>query len=279
MTFTKKNTTAKQKAVKDVGTELPETPSKSKPKGAEKFVFELLVKNNQSFKIASTDIIFDEDSGIQRSIRLVRGLNEIFLDEQDDDIATRLGLDRLIFHNRRLEVYATEGAKLAFLRLTDQNADKENRLPGKKSPLFREVKVNEEVHKKSKLVREEQEAVALAIAATDEEMKAFAFTLGIDVEQDIEDLREEFILSAKALPAFFIKHLNDPRNVRKLTIGKALKDNVISLDKVPGQAVWSETSKLITLIPMDKDGKEYLTDFSYTEEGKEFFDVLSRMSI
>jgi hypothetical protein len=243
----------------------------------QKHIFELIINNTQSAKISSADIIFDEEAGTQRAIRLVRGVSDIFLESQDSDIAAKLGLERLIFFNRRLEVLSTESAKLEFLRLTDQNADKTNRLPGKKAPLFREIKESDVLYKKSKLIREEQEAVSAAISASDEEMLAFAFTLGINVEQDVADVREEFILSAKAVPSFFIKHLNNPDNMRKMYIGKAILEKVISLDKIPGQAVWLDTGVPIVVIPVDRNPKEFLTEYSHTEEGKEFFDILTKL--
>jgi hypothetical protein len=103
-------------------------------------VFQTIENNPQTHKVVSEDTVICPETGKARKIRLAHGASTIYMDEMQG-FELELPLVDLIFHERKLEVTVeTEDLKLQYLRLTDQNSDKDNRLPHKKPAVFTEIK-------------------------------------------------------------------------------------------------------------------------------------------
>ena len=238
-------------------------------------VFQTLDKNPQSHKVVSTDTIIDPETGRARKIRLAHGASTIFMDEMQE-FEFDLPLVELIFHDRRLQVeVATEELKLKYLRLTDQNADKSNRLPHKKPPVFSEVKPLADIKARRAKLELQNKAETLATECQDEEMLPFAHVLGINTKQDTDFVRVEFIEAARIRPDYFLKYFDSPKNLKQYHVSLGLDRDIIRLDG--GVAKWTEGMKKIVEVPVDKDTKSFLADYAGTDEGKLFYDALKKL--
>jgi hypothetical protein len=240
-----------------------------------KIIFETLDKNEQSHKMLSTDTIIDPETGKVRKIRLAHGASTIFMDEMQP-YELDLPLVNLIFFKRKLEcTVGAEDLKIQFLRLTDQNKDKEKRMPNRKPAVFRELKPLADIKAKREKLALANKAETLATTCKDEEMFPFAHVLGINIDQDPEYVRVEFIEVARIRPDYFLKYFDNPKNQRQYNVSNGLSKGVIRVEG--GIAIWNEGKKKIVEVPSDKDVKSFLADYAGTDEGRAFYEALKKL--
>jgi hypothetical protein len=127
------------------------------------------------------------------------------------------------------------------------------------------------------LAEEKEKAYEIAKSARKEEMYPHAQRLNIifthpgsNDQRDFEDIKAEYKDYAYNNPAEFLKTFNDPRTKVIYQIRSLLDSSDITLMKVPGQAHWVDTGKLITVIPPDTNPIEYLSEYALTKDGEEF---------
>lgn len=252
------------------------TPAKQEDKFApETIVFETLDQNPQSHKVVSTDTIICPETGKARKIRLANGASTIYMDEMQP-FELELPLVDLIFFDRKLEVNAkTEDQKLEYLRLTDQNLDKDNRLPYKKPAVFKEVKPLADVKARRSKLELQNKAETLATSCTDEEMFPFAHVLGINTRQDADFVRVDFIEVARIRPDYFLKYFDNPKNTKQYHVSLGLDKDLVRVEG--GVAKWTASGKKITEVPVDKEIRSFLADYAGTDDGKLFYDALQKL--
>jgi hypothetical protein len=237
-------------------------------------VFELLDKNDQTHKIVSTDLVFDEKEQRIRKIMLSIGAKTIFVDEMEE-FEHELPLVSLTFRDRKLEIDGKDKNSLEFLRLTDQNVDKRDRLAHKKPALFREIRPLQDIKAKRAKLELMNKAETLAATCKEEEMLPFAHVLGIDTQEDSEFVRVNFIEVARINPGYFIKYFSNPKNDRQFLVGKALRQVLIIVDG--GIAKFVAGDKTIVEVPADENPESFLADFCATESGKAFHEALKKL--
>lgn len=226
--------------------------------------------------ISSTDFIHDEKSGDERAIRYLPGSRSIYADEQNVDPAfTTAG--QIEFHRGRLVVQKSQTSLLAYLRNTNQNADKKVRNTNK-PPVFKELNLEQESTSKFEVMNIRRKAVEAAWYDVDNNMEAvyfYARVLGIPTSKFTEkQIINKYIEKAELNPELFLKHHKSPRNEHKYFVMTAFDKNVITSKELAGQVVWSDTKGFITVLPAGKDPIEYTTDFMINDENLTTFEAL-----
>ena len=245
--------------------------------------FELIERSDDPLRpfrplhiISSNDFIYDEKTKQERAIRYLPGSSSIFAEEQNADPAfTTAGL--IEFHRGRLIVQKTQTALLAFLRSTNQNADKKQRNTNK-PPVFKELNFEQESAAKFEEMNNRRKAVEAAWYDVDNNMEAvyfYARVLGIPTSKLTEkQIINKYIEKAENSPELFLKHHKSPRNEHKYFVMTAFDKNIITSKELAGQVVWSDTKGLITVLPAGKDQIEYVTDFMINEENALTYETL-----
>lgn len=252
-------------------------------KEKETVIFELVERSSDPMRpfrpvhiISSTDFIYDENSRKERAIRYLPGSSTIYAEEQNADPAfTSIGL--VEFHRGRLVVRKTNTTLLAFLRATNQNADKAQRNTNK-PPVFKELNLEQQAFSDLDKRTIKRNAVQAAWYDVDNNMEAvyhYARVLGIPTSKLPEpEIINKYIEKAETNPELFLKHHKSPRNEHKYFVMTAFDRNIISSKILAGQVVWSDTNGLITVLPAGKDQVEYVTDFMIDADNEKTYEEL-----
>ena len=207
------------------------------------------------YKLPSEGRTIDDATGKNRMWRCVKGMDTIWVDEQDGiEVTTLDDLEDLVFNDGKLVVRGFEKNKLAALLNQDSYEGKKYRRNDIPSA-FKLVDEDLEISKALDSLDIEYEALKIAKECSDEEMLPFAHVLGINTGSSVNSIRKDFILKAKANPKYFVKYFVDPKNEIIYNIYKAMAENIISSSVVEGKLVWTESRKLIMDIPKGSDIK------------------------
>jgi hypothetical protein len=207
------------------------------------------------YKLPSEGRTIDDATGKNRMWRCVKGMDTIWVDEQDGiEVTTLDDLEDLVFNDGKLVVRGFEKNKLAALLNQDSYEGKKYRRNDIPSA-FKLVDEDLEISKTLDSLDTEYEALKIAKECSDEEMLPFAHVLGINTGSSVNSIRKDFILKAKANPKYFVKYFVDPKNEIIYNIYKAMAENIISSSVVEGKLVWTESRKLIMDIPKGSDIK------------------------
>jgi hypothetical protein len=207
------------------------------------------------YKLPSEGRTIDDATGKNRMWRCVKGMDTIWVDEQDGiEVTTLDDLEDLVFNDGKLVVRGFEKNKLAALLNQDSYEGKKYRRNDIPSA-FKLVDEDLEISKALDSLDTEYEALKIAKECSDEEMLPFAHVLGINTGSSVNSIRKDFILKAKANPKYFVKYFVDPKNEIIYNIYKAMAENIISSSVVEGKLVWTESRKLIMDIPKGSDIK------------------------
>jgi hypothetical protein len=104
------------------------------------------------------------------------------------------------------------------------------------------------------------------------------FINGYGVERSERAIRVDYLSYAEKNPETFIKTYNNPLVKVQYLVSKAMQVGMIDLSTMKGQAVWGDTKKFIAQIPDNKDTLTFLSEFSLTEKGKEFYAQLKTLA-
>ena len=266
-------------------------PKKKQPK---EYVFQLVGKfyvNSpnrlpypENFMIKNTDIIFDEETGTERNIRYLEGVGTIYEDEQDhlSESKQRQRPD-IRFTNGFLKVPANKPSLLQFLTKSNMFDKKKNRMSGS-IPVYTLLDFEAQEDKAVEDTERRMDAMKMAMDAPEEIMVPHAKFLGIKfinvhgVERALRAVRVDYLNFADKNPEAFIKSYNNPLVKVNYIVSNAAKLGMIDVGSIKGQALWGDTKKFIAQIPDGKDPITFLSEFSLTEKGKDFFTQLKSMS-
>jgi len=276
--------------VQDIKIEQP-VAKKKQPK---EYVFQLVGKyyvNSpyrlpypENYMVKNTDVIFDEESGTERNIRYLEGVSTIYEDEQDhlSESKQRQRPD-IRFTNGFLKVPSNKPSLIEFLLKSNMYDKKKNRMSGSIA-VYTLLDFEAQEEKEVESSERRMDAMKMAMDAPEEIMIPHAKYLGIKfinqhgVERAIRAVRVDYLNFADKNPEAFIKSYNNPLVKVNYIVSNASKLGIIDTNSIKGQALWADTKKFIAQIPDGKDPITFLSEFSLTEKGKEFFTQLKAIA-
>jgi hypothetical protein len=276
--------------VQDIKIEQP-VAKKKQPK---EYVFQLVGKyyvNSpyrlpypENYMVKNTDVIFDEESGTERNIRYLEGVSTIYEDEQDhlSESKQRQRPD-IRFTNGFLKVPSNKPSLIEFLLKSNMYDKKKNRMSGSIA-VYTLLDFEAQEEKEVESSERRMDAMKMAMDAPEEIMIPHAKYLGIKfinqhgVERAIRAVRVDYLNFADKNPEAFIKSYNNPLVKVNYIVSNAAKLGLIDTSSIKGQALWADTKKFIAQIPDGKDPITFLSEFSLTEKGKEFFTQLKAIA-
>lgn len=231
----------------------------------------------ENYLIKNTDVIFDHESGTEREVRYLEGVNTIWVDEQTNlsENKTRQRPE-IRFVYGRLRVPAQKTALRHFLEVTNMNKGNKHRLPDSRA-IFKMIDEDAIEAANYKKFEAEMNATELAKSAPYDTMLPHAKYLGVNVKDKDGNFISEMALRplyynvANRMSDLFIKTYNNPSVLSKFIIDRAVEKNIINLTHVKGQAVWSDSKSFIAQIPDNKKPAEFLAEFCLTEKGRDFY--------
>jgi hypothetical protein len=235
-----------------------------------------------TFAIPNSGLAWDEEDNRQRAWRFINTEESIWIDEQRDltkeEEASLLSNtdNQLEFKNGKLMVRGIEKSKLAALMIQDMYEAKKKQLK-KIPPVYRLL--NPEAILKSTQANLDLawESESAARNASVKEMYEFASVLGISLEQSEAGVRKDFIVNAKANPAYFVKHFVNPKNKYQYAFAEAVKVGIVSVNKNSGKLIWSESKADITSIAPNADVASQLAERAVDKE-QEILDLFEQVS-
>jgi len=276
--------------VQDIKIEQP-VAKKKQPK---EYVFQLVGKyyvNSpyrlpypENYMVKNTDVIFDEESGTERNIRYLEGVSTIYEDEQDhlSESKQRQRPD-IRFTNGFLKVPSNKPSLIEFLLKSNMYDKKKNRMSGSIA-VYTLLDFEAQEEKEVENSERRMDAMKMAMDAPEEIMIPHAKYLGIKfinqhgVERATRAVRVDYLNFADKNPEAFIKSYNNPLVKVNYIVSNASKLGLIDTSSNKGQALWADTKKFIAQIPDGKDPITFLSEFSLTEKGKEFFTQLKAIA-
>jgi len=279
---------------KEAATFIPEKETKKKKEKSwyeyelvEKFQVNTVASTKppfpENYLIKNTDVIFDHETGTEREVRYLEGVNTIWVDEQTNlsENKTRQRPE-IRFVYGRLRVPAQKTALIHFLNVTNMNKVNPHRLPDSRA-IFKLIDEDAIEKANYKKFEAEMNATEIAKSAPYDIMLPHAKFLGINVKDREGNFISELALRplyyniANKMADTFIKTYNNPSVLSKFIIDRAVDKNIINLTHVKGQAVWTETKSFIVQIPDGKKPAEFLAEFCLTEKGRDFYVEIKSM--
>lgn len=238
----------------------------------------------ETYFIKNTDVIYDEETGTERNIRYLEGVTTIYEDEQEhlSDFKKRQRPE-IKFINGILSVQANRTSLIKFLLLSNMNEGNKNPIHGTRK-IYRLLDFEAQEEQAINKAETRMEAMKMAMEAPIETMIPHAQYLGVRFKNSFgEDrgdkaIRVDYLDFADKNPEAFMKSYNNPLVKVEYAIRKAVALGLINLDSVKGQAIWGDTKKFIAQIPDSKDTIKHLSEFSLTEDGKDFYSQLKSMT-
>lgn len=238
----------------------------------------------ETYFIKNTDVIYDEETGTERNIRYLEGVTTIYEDEQEhlSDFKKRQRPE-IKFINGILSVQANRTSLIKFLLLSNMNEGNKNPIHGTRK-IYRLLDFEAQEEQAINKAETRMEAMKMAMEAPIETMIPHAQYLGVRFKNSFgEDrgdkaIRVDYLDFADKNPEAFMKSYNNPLVKVEYAIRKAVALGLINLDSVKGQAIWGDTKKFIAQIPDSKDPIKHLSEFSLTEDGKDFYSQLKSMT-
>jgi len=238
----------------------------------------------ETYFVKNTDVIFDEETGTERNIRYLEGVSTIYEDEQEhlSDFKKRQRPE-IKFINGVLNVASNRTSLIKFLLMSNMNEGNKNRIQGTRR-VYRLLDFEAQEQTAINKAETRMEAMKMAMDAPIETMIPHAQYLGVNFKNSFGDdrgdkaIRVDYLDFADKNPDTFIKTYNNPLVKVEYAIRKAISLGLINLDSVKGQAIWGDTKKFIAQIPDRKDATKFLSEFSLTEAGKDFYSQLKSIT-
>lgn len=237
----------------------------------------------ENYLIRNTDVVFDHETGTEREVRYLEGVNTIWVDEQTNLSENKTKQrPEIRFVYGRLRVPAQKTALRHFLEVTNMNKGNKYRMPESRA-IFKMIDEEAIEMANYKKFEAEMNATELAKTAPYDIMLPHAKFLGVNVKDKEGNFISELALRplyynvANRMPDMFIKTYNNPSVLSKFIIDRAVEKNIISLGHVKGQAVWADSKTFIAQIPDNKKPAEFLAEFCLTEKGRDFYVEIKSM--
>jgi hypothetical protein len=238
----------------------------------------------ENFFLRNTDIIFDEESGTERNIRYLEGVNTIFEDEQEHlSDAKKNQRPQIRFTNGYLRVPSNKTSLIKFLMSSNMFDKKKHRMESV-LPVYTVLNFEEQEKQAVSKAEVRMSAMKLAMDAPVEVMIPHAQFLGLrfkneyNVERTDKAIRVDYLNFADKNPDTFIKTYNNPLVKVRYIVNKAMNVGMIDITSSKGQAIWGDTKKFIVQIPDKAEPLIFLSEFCLTEKGKEFFAQLKSIA-
>jgi hypothetical protein len=234
--------------------------------------------------IKNTDVIFDQETGMERNIRYLEGVGTIFEDEQEhlSDFKKRQRPD-IKFINGTLIVPSNRTSLVKFLMISNMNEGNKNTIAGSRH-VYRLLDFEAQEEQAINKAETRMDAMKLAMSAPVENMIPHAQFLGVRFKNQYgEDrgekaIRVDYLDFADNNPEAFIKSYNNPLVKVEYIIRKGVNVSLIDLDSSKGQAIWGDSKKFIVQIPDNQNAIKFLSEFCLTEKGKDFYAQLKTMA-
>jgi hypothetical protein len=205
------------------------------------------------YQLPSEGITVDDETGKNKRWRCLKGVDTIWVDEQDGLEPNGFeDYEEIIFINGQLKVRGYEVNKLMALKSLDTFEGKKYKKVNSK-PVYRLIDLDADLNNALDNLDLEYEALKIAKECSDDEMLPFAFVLGLNVEGSPRSVRKDFIMKAKSNPKYFLKYFVDPKNEIAFKVHKAITENIISTSAIEGKLVWTESRKVIMDAPKGAD--------------------------
>lgn len=270
-------------------------PEKILGKRSKDYVFRLVGKFRKSshgstiypkHTIDNMDVIADPETGLPRTLRLLKGVRTLWMDEQDnidEKLADRMR-PSLVFHDGILRVPANDTLTAEFLLKKNCCLNNPNRPPGYR---VRYYLVDAEGNEKSLYEAEmkRQQARSMALDAKPEDMvyhAKFLNILMVDPETGDElteiGLRTKYIQYATEHPVKFMESFGAADLKYHYIVNRCVTVNKIIIDRGALMAKW-DTGYPISTIPEQQDPVKFLARYAFTEEGRSFRERLDKIDI
>lgn len=243
------------------------------------YVFESCVKTTawRHETISTESKMYDTKTNRIREIRYIPVAKSIFVDEQDESLKNYptpyLGLSR-----GTLSVSGADKMLVQFLLAHDAyegNPHRLSRLPAAFRLKDKEIMEKKE-EKRLKLV---DDALQLLKTADAESLRSIARVVFSILDTDDRAIMNKLKNMAISNPRAILENVENPKLKRVYVIQQALDSGLIEVQPLKNNCVWNENKVQICTLDNVKDtvkSAAEIADFTYTEEGKEFFEILQQ---
>lgn len=263
------------------------------PTGKPYYIFKLADSNKKGgVWLASTDDVINPKTGGTERIRLLQGVDSIWMREQKDlpkDYEKTNWVELRFYRNQKmLRVPGDNKPVLEFLRMCNSNIGNPNRIQGKgtRNEFFEYDSAIAETEA-FELETLEIEMAMLAKNAKSDEMRKHASFLGISMtngstgEPKTDDgVRREYVIYAKRNPEYFQQTIKSPSIEIAWLVRKAIGDTLIDIGREPGKVFWAKDGGYIGTYPQGQNPINFLIDLAQmnTPDGLKFKEELKTVA-
>jgi hypothetical protein len=263
------------------------------PTGKAYYIFKLVDSNKKGgVRLASTDDIVNPKTGRTERVRLLRGVDSIWVKEQKDlpkDYEQSNWVELRFFRNQKMmRIPADQSTALEFIRMCNSNVGNPNRIKGQG--------VRQEFYEYDASVADSEaferdsfeiEMAILAKTAPEEEMKKHAGFLGIAMinsatgePKSPDGIRREYVIYAKRNPDYFKQTIKSPSIEIAWLVKKAIGDGFIDIGREPQKVFWAKDGGYIGVYPQGTTPQSFLVDLAQmtTEDGMKFKEQLKKIA-
>jgi hypothetical protein len=268
---------------------LPPVYEKQENTGVKYHIFKLVNNTRKGgVHVPGIDDVINPQTGKMERIRLLSGVDTIWLKEQKDVTPeyARSNLRSLSFLRGtkilRLPEYDTTA--LEFARVTRHNIGSPSNKTGSHFEFYEynPAREQEEMLKREEL---EIEMAILAKGMDVEKMRKHAAFLGLRLIDDLgmpktdDGIRREYIVYAKRYPDYFQRTVDSREVEFAWLIKRAIIDGKIEIGREPGRVYWANGGGLIGSYAKAENPEKYLLNLALTnsEEGRIFKERLQQL--
>ena len=213
------------------------------------------------------------DGSRRRVMRYVPYMDSIWLDEQDSNENVTDSDHTINFFLGELKVDGKNKNLISFLLNHDRFKGNKKPISGR-GPIF-DID-DPEFEAKQQLKQNEviKDAIVAALGANDEDSRVNFYILFGRTEDNISTVKAAVADYAKKYPSKFLDIVADPRTRRKYLIKKGLDTGVIKIKF--SMLKWGMSDADIMQLDPSKEPIGFITDWSLSEAGMEFTDLLKR---
>jgi hypothetical protein len=226
-----------------------------------------------SFRLPSSDQVYDEGAGRARVIRYAIGEQSVFQDEQKNE---RPIIGDVIFSNGTIIVDRRETLLLEYLTKSNYYQSNPNRMPNT-TPLYDIIDNSVNAESTVNNIELEHTAVDIALKMTPQQLVAYCDAAGLDSNRSMYELKHDVLALAKRDPQKFLESASNPLTDMNQIIKDAIKFKIIYMNKTKREFGFlnGKDKEMITAVPQGQDMMEYFVEYCMTDEGAEAYEVIS----
>lgn len=257
--------------------------------GTKYHIFKLVSNTRKGgVHVPGIDDVINPQTGKMERIRLLSGVDTIWLKEQKDVTPeyARNNLRSLSFlrGTKILRIPEWDTTALEFARITRHNIGSPSNKTGSHFEFYEynPAREQEEMLKREEL---EIEMAILAKGMDAEKMRKHAAFLGLRLIDDLgmpktdDGIRREYIVYAKRQPEYFQRTVDSREVEYAWLIKRAIIDGKIEIGREPGRVYWANGGGLIGSYAKSENPEKYLLNLALTnsEEGRIFKERLQQL--